>query len=226
LSIGGIIPVSFVDYPEQIATTIFISGCNFRCGYCHNPDLVFGKTKTTTEAEVFEYLFKARGRWIDAVCISGGEPTQYLGLKQFIHKIKKMGLLVKLDTNGTHPEILYDLDIDYLAMDFKTSLGRYCELTGVKNIEEKISSSLDYILNQNNFDYEIRTTLVPSLVGPKEISEMSQMLKGVKKWILQPFRNIKTIDPNFKKIIPFDKATCEKILKTAQEKIPHTSLRN
>jgi len=226
LSIGGVVPVSFVDYPGKIATTIFFSGCNFRCGYCHNPDLVFGKTKTMTESEVFEYLFKARDKWVDAVCISGGEPTQYSGLKLFIEKIKKMGLLVKLDTNGSHPEIIKDLDIDYLAMDFKTSLRRYPELTGMKNIEEKISSSLDFILNQKDFDYEIRTTLVPTLVGRNEILEMSHLLKGAKKWILQPFRNFKTIDPDFKKITPFDGITCAEILKLAQGKIPHTCIRN
>lgn len=226
MSIGGIVPVSFVDFPGKIATTLFMSGCNFRCGYCHNPDLVFGKTKKITETEIFEYLFKGRGKWIDGVCITGGEPTLYPGLKDLIHKIKKMGLLVKLDTNGSRPEIIKDLNIDYMAMDFKTSLGRYPELTDVKNIEDKISSSLDYILNQKSFDYEIRTTLVPTLVGQKEISEMSKSLKGVKKWILQPFRNRKTIDPVFKRISPFDGVTSAKILKIAQEKIPQTSMRD
>lgn len=201
--IGGIQKISLVDYPGVIASTIFTKGCNFRCGYCHNPELLFGKVEQIPVDEVLTYLKDSKGKKIDGVCICGGEPTIHSDLPDFIKKIKEMGLKVKLDTNGSHPEILKKCEVDYVAMDVKTSFDRYHEICWIKNIEGKIKESIDYLIDQNKFDYEFRTTLVPELVGPEELKVIGLKLKDSKRWFLQNFSNKKTLDPSFEKLNPY-----------------------
>jgi pyruvate formate lyase activating enzyme len=140
---------------------------------------------------------------IDGVCICGGEPTIHRDLPDFISKIKEMGLKVKLDTNGSNPDILKQCQVDYVAMDVKTSLSRYHEICWIKNIQEKIKESIDYLINQKKIEYEFRTTLVPELVGVDELAELSTVLKNSKKWFWQNFINKKTLDPHFEKISPY-----------------------
>jgi pyruvate formate lyase activating enzyme len=201
--IGGFQKISLVDYPGVICSTIFTKGCNFRCGYCHNPDLVLGKVENLKIDEILSYLEESKGKKIDGVCICGGEPTIHRDLPDFISKIKEMGLKVKLDTNGSNPDILKKCQVDYVAMDVKTSLSRYHEICWIKNIQEKIKESIDYLINQKKIEYEFRTTLVPELVGVDELAELSTVLKNSKKWFWQNFSNKKTLDPNFEKISPY-----------------------
>jgi pyruvate formate lyase activating enzyme len=150
--IGGLQKFSLIDYPHKISAIIFTIGCNFRCPFCHNPELVNPKLypEKIPEKDVFEFL-KNRIEKLDAVVITGGEPSLHKDLYQFISKIKSMGFLVKLDTNGTNPHILKRLIndnlLDYIAMDVKSSFDRYDEVVGTKVDLEKIKESIEIILN-------------------------------------------------------------------------------
>jgi len=215
--IGGFQKVSLVDYPGIIASTIFTSGCNFRCGYCHNPDLVLGKVKSLDREEIFRYLKEAKEKKIDGVCICGGEPTIHKDLPQFIEEIKKLGLKVKLDTNGSNPDVLKKCQVDYIAMDVKTSLNEYHKICWIKGMGEKIKESIDYLINQNKIDYEFRTTLVPELVGSDELMEISKLLKNAKRWFLQNYSSKKTLDPHFEEIKPYSLETINKLMENLKK---------
>ena len=215
--IGGFQKVSLVDYPGIIASTIFTSGCNFRCGYCHNPDLVLGKVKSLDREEIFRYLKEAKVKKIDGVCICGGEPTMHKDLPQFIAEIKKLGLKVKLDTNGSNPDILKKCQVDYIAMDVKTSLNEYHKICWIKGMGEKVKESIDYLINQNKIDYEFRTTLVPEIVGTDELMEISKLLKNAKKWYLQNYSSKKTLDPHFEEIKPYSLETINGLMENLKK---------
>lgn len=188
----GMEKLSLVDYDDKISCILFKSGCNFRCPFCHNSLLVID-TNNNCEipfSEILDYLEKRKGV-IDAVVISGGEPTLDLELKEEIKAIKKLGYLVKLDTNGTHPEIIGELLeeklLDYIAMDIKNSFKNYPLTAGIKKIEEnKILKSISLIKN-SNIDYEFRTTIISEFHDEVSMTEIGQMLKGAKKLYLQKF---------------------------------------
>lgn len=139
--IGGLQKVSLLDFPGKVACTVFLTGCNLRCPYCHNPDLVLTKDngKYISEKEFFEFLLSRKGK-LDGVCITGGEPTLYPNLTNLIRRIREMGFLVKLDSNGTLPEMLEHLLreelLDYVAMDIKNAPSRYAEICGADVIEQ------------------------------------------------------------------------------------------
>jgi pyruvate formate lyase activating enzyme len=215
--IGGFQKVSLVDYPGIIASTIFTSGCNFRCGYCHNPDLVLGKVKSLDREEIFRYLQEAKGKKIDGVCICGGEPTIHKDLPQFIAEIKKLGFKVKLYTNGSNPDVLKKCHVDYIAMDVKTSLNEYHKICWIKGMGEKVKESIDYLIYQDKIDYEFRTTLVPELVGSDELMEISKLLKNAKKWYLQNYSSKKTLDPHFQDIKPYSLETINKLMENLKK---------
>ena len=188
MKISGLQKVSLVDYDGQIATTIFTSGCNFACPFCHNSGLVKGTEPEIPVSEIFEYLTK-RKNVITAVCISGGEPTLHKDLPELISKIKDMGYLIKLDTNGTNlPMIKYLVEnklIDYIAMDIKNSLQHYKKTVGT-NQEFNIIDSITYIMNCG-IDYEFRTTIIKHYHTEQDIEEISQTISGAKKYYLQKF---------------------------------------
>lgn len=215
--IGGFQKISLVDYPGLIASTIFTKGCNFRCGYCHNPDLVLGKVETLDIDKIFSFLKESKGKKIDGVCICGGEPTIHQDLPEFIAKIKEIGLKVKLDTNGSNPNILKKCQVDYIAMDVKTSLNRYHEICWIKGAGEKVKASIDYLINQDKIDYEFRTTLVPQIVGIDELTEISKLLKMAKKWYLQNYSSKKTLDPHFKNIRPYSLETIHQLIENLKQ---------
>ncbi|MCK4522289.1 MAG: anaerobic ribonucleoside-triphosphate reductase activating protein [Nanoarchaeota archaeon] len=201
--IKGLQKTSLIDFSPYTVSVIFVGGCDFRCGFCHNPDLVlrFNEIKTIKEEELFKHLDE-RKKWLDGVCITGGEPCIYKDLPEFIKKIKDRGLLVKLDTNGNNPDILRRIInekiVDYIAMDVKTSLGDYEKVVNVKVDINRIKESIDLIRN-SGIDYEFRTTVVPGLVGKKEVMEIAELLKGSKRYVLQNFRSSRDmIDNKFK----------------------------
>lgn len=193
--IKGINKVGFVDYPPYTASTIFLSGCNFRCGFCHNPGLVINTqlTEDIPEEEIFDYL-KEKKDWIDGVCITGGEPTLQKSLPDFIKKFKDMDLLVKLDTNGTDPEMLKQLIeeklLDKVAMDIKSGKERYEEICRCGVDIEKIQKSID-ILKDSDIDFEFRTTVVPGLIGIEEIESIGKWTGKAKNYAIQNFRGKK-----------------------------------
>jgi pyruvate formate lyase activating enzyme len=201
---------SLIDFSPYTVSVIFLGGCNFRCSYCHNPDLVlnFNKIPDIDVDEVFNYL-KSKKKWIDGVCITGGEPTLCKDLPLFISKLKEIGMKVKVDTNGSNPSMIKELVdkklIDYIAMDIKTALEGYEKVVVVHVDKEKIQESVS-LIKDNGVDYEFRTTVIPGLVGKKEIFLISKWLEGSKKFVIQNFRGDRgLIDERFKEVKPYTK---------------------
>lgn len=186
---------SFIDYPDKLSTVLFTEKCNFRCPYCHNSELVHGNGVRMTEEYALDYLQK-RKKMIDGVCISGGECTLQQDIYDFIKKVRGLGYLVKIDTNGTNPELLSKLMdeelLDYIAMDIKGSINKYDLLTGVKTDIEKIMESIGIIKN-GKADYEFRTTICRELLNKKDIMEIAKLLKGSKTYVLQNFKDGETV---------------------------------
>lgn len=191
MRIGGIQKVSLIDFPGKISTVVFTQGCNFRCEFCHNPSLVLPEMfdHVINDGDVLSFLESRKGL-IDGVVLSGGEPTIQIGLCQFIEKTKKMGFLVKLDTNGTNPDVLRDLYsknlLDYVAMDIKNVLDKYTTIVG-KNVDiREIQQSISIIMN-SGIDYEFRTTIVPKFHSIDEIKQIVSLIDGADCFVLQEF---------------------------------------
>jgi len=196
--IGGFQKFSLIDYPGEISAIVFGSGCNFRCPYCHNPELVNKTLPIIQEEKVLNFLRKRIGK-LTAVSVTGGEPTIQEDLPKFIAKIKEIGFLVKLDTNGSNPDMLEKLIedglIDYAAMDIKTSFNRYNELIG-GDYSRLIRKSIKIIIS-STIDYEFRTTVVKSLLSKDDILKIGKIISGAAIWYLQRFVPTKTLNPLF-----------------------------
>jgi pyruvate formate lyase activating enzyme len=209
VQIGGLQKVTLIDYPGRLAATVFLTGCNFRCSFCYASELVLPeKIKNQpkiSQKELFKFL-KERKKLIEGVVLCGGEPAISKGLVPFIKKIKKMGFFIKLDTNGSDPELLKKLIekklVDYVAMDIKGPKEKYSKFSGVKVDIKKIQKSID-ILKEGKVDYEFRSTIVPTLHKKEDVIEMAKWIRGAKRYYLQNFRPEKTIDPKFEKIKPY-----------------------
>ena len=183
-----------VDYDGKIACTVFTGGCNFRCPFCHNGSLVIGDVKSQEIPldEVFAYLEKRKGL-VDAVCVTGGEATLQHGLAEFYAKVREMGYLTKLDTNGLRPDVLKDLLdknlLDYVAMDIKNSKAKYALTTGVKDVDlDKINESVE-MLKHSNIDYEFRTTLIKEFHDENDMREIAEWVKGAKRYFIQHYND-------------------------------------
>ena len=209
IQIGGLQKLTLIDYPGRLAATVFLTGCNFRCPFCYSSELVLPekikKQPKISEKEFFKFL-KERKKLLEGLVLCGGEPTIHKDLPEFIKKIKKLGYLVKLDTNGSNPQMLKNLIdkklIDYVAIDIKAPKEKYEKAAGVKVDIKKIQNSID-ILKKGNVDCEFRSTVVPSVHSKEDILEMAKWISGAKKYYLQNFRPEKTIDPKFEKIKPY-----------------------
>ncbi|MCK4525645.1 MAG: anaerobic ribonucleoside-triphosphate reductase activating protein, partial [Candidatus Andersenbacteria bacterium] len=185
--IGGFQKFTMLDYPGKIAAVVFTMGCNFRCPFCHNPELVDPKAidyeNEIKESDVLKFLESRKGD-LDGICITGGEPTLQAGLKEFIKKIKKIGFLIKLDTNGSHFSVVSDLIednlVDYWAIDIKTTPEKYKIMTKKNDIIENIEKSISLITNSEN-KLELRTTVVPGYVNQKDVNEMINWINGIDK---------------------------------------------
>ena len=191
MDIYGIEKFSLVDYDDNITCVLFTATCNFRCPFCHNSSLVnFNPNlKIIPEEEIFDYLHTRVGL-VDAICITGGEPTLQPDLKEYLTKIKDLGYKIKLDSNGTRPEIIKELIdlklIDYVAMDIKNTFDKYDLTSGVKVNKQKIQESID-LLKNSGIDYEFRTTIVNEFHTLDDMKEIAKMLKGCKRYFLQHF---------------------------------------
>ena len=173
IHIKGLQKISLNNFVDKPCCVVFLGGCNFRCPYCFNPELVFNKKEDEiTEDKFFSFLDSRKGL-LDGVCITGGEPTLSKGLVEFISKIKEKGFLVKLDTNGSNSSVVKELIsnklVDYIAMDIKGPLERYSEICGVKVDVEEIKKSV--LLLQKFGNFEFRTTVLPDLLGEKDFLE-------------------------------------------------------
>ena len=192
MHIGGMQKLTLLDYPGKVACTVFLSGCNLRCPYCHNPGLVLPdqiNAPGMPEADVVSILGQRKGK-LDGVCITGGEPTLQPELPEFLEKIRNLGYAIKLDTNGTNPGMLQGLLRDgilaYVAMDIKNSPHRYAEACGGVDILSEVQESV-LLLQDSPTDYEFRTTVCKPLHTEKEMEEIGRWLKGAKRYFLQPF---------------------------------------
>jgi len=232
--IGGLQKLTLIDYPSKIAATVFLTGCNFRCPFCHNPELVFSAGKNLgggflKEQEFFDFLKKRRGK-LEGVCITGGEPSIQEGIEVFVKKIKRLGFLVKFDTNGSRPDILKKLIneklVDYFAMDIKNSLKKYQKTTGVFRDTKRIKLSIDLIRN-SGVDYEFRTTVVPGLHTKKDFLEIGKLLKGSRRYFLQKYEDKgKILDEKFR--VKFGKKSVlnlEEIKNELKSKFDEVSIR-
>lgn len=189
--IGGLQKTSLLDFPEKIAAIVFTMGCNFRCGYCHNPELINGEAKIE---EVFEFLKTRQGK-LDGVVITGGEPCLQKDLPEFIKQVKELGFAVKLDTNGSFPEMLEKVlpDLDYVAMDIKAPLEKYSQIVNVDVDTSKILKSIE-VLKNGGVDYEFRTTVVKSQLSFEDFEKIGQLIQGAPRYYLQRFEASKILD--------------------------------
>lgn len=200
--IGGFQKFSLIDYPGKICAIVFTQGCNFRCPYCHNPDLVDFKESggLISKKEVFLFLKKRKGK-LDAVEITGGEPTLQQDIIEFLERIKDMGYLIKLDSNGSHPEVIEELIklkiVDYLAVDIKAPLEKYQMITHSNIDLNKIKKSIELIM-KSGLNYEFRTTIVRSQLTEEDIIKIGSLINGAKLYVLQKFVVSKVLDLNFR----------------------------
>lgn len=231
--IGGLQKFSILDYPEKLSAIVFTKGCNFRCHFCYNPELVLlDETNKTNQIlknkkglpditeEAFFAFLKSRVNKLDAVVITGGEPTLHSDLPDFVKKIKELGFLVKLDTNGTSPEMVEKLLkkklIDYIAMDIKASREKYDQVTGVKNDIKKIKKSIK-VTKKSGLPYEFRSTLVPDLMNKHDIKNMGELIEGAEKWFLQSFKSdVDMIDNKLKNKAAYTGSDLEEMRKLGE----------
>ena len=237
MRIGGLQRLTLIDYPDKLACTVFTLGCNFRCPWCYSPHLVIEdkikESPSMTEEDFFDFLDKRKDK-LEGVVICGGEPTIYSDIIDFIRKIKEKGFLVKLDTNGSFPDILKKLIderlVDYIAMDIKGSFlqvdnaSNYNKSTGVNIDIDIIRKSIEIIVN-GGVDYEFRTTTVSGIHTKEDISEMAKMIKGAKRYFLQNFYNQSEIISKKHNFSSFSKEEMEDFRKTAEKFVEVCELR-
>lgn len=217
--ISGVQKITLLDFPEHTSCIVFTAGCNYRCGYCHNPEFVLPeklremKENFIPEESFFCFLEQRKGK-LDGVVVSGGEPTMMPDLIPFLKKIKQMGFLVKLDTNGNSPSVLEKIFqekcVDYVAMDVKTSLREYKKLVGERADESKLAQSIEMIKKQAP-DYEFRSTLIKEVHTPEIIEAMAELFQGAKRLYLQQFRPGHVLNPLFESFHPFSESEMKDI---------------
>lgn len=221
--VAGLQKLTLLDYPDKVAALIFTQGCNFACGYCHNADMIplcltRGYSPELEPDNILSFLSRRKGL-LDGVVISGGEPTMQKDLSEYMKKIKDMGFLIKLDSNGSHPDTLRSLVkeglVDYFAMDIKYPLEKYLQY--MPNIDpEKIKESVGFIM-QSGVDYEFRSTILPAHHKRHDVQEMGEIIFGAKKWYLQNFRPGKTLSPRLSQARSFTPQELERLQNIAQK---------
>lgn len=226
--IKGFLETSFVDWRGKIASLIFLPHCNFRCPYCHNYDLVLNPDQIPT-VPLQHILQRIKGHkgWIDGVCITGGEPTLFPDLVQLIKCLRNEHMLIKLDTNGSQPEVLERLIkdhlVDYVSMDVKAPLNQksYANCCGISVDLRKIKKSI-YLLKENLIFYEFRVTVVPTLLTREDLFRLAEELKGSKELTLQNFNPAHPLDPELRKVRPY----ADQEIKEMQEGVNQILKRN
>ncbi len=224
----GLQKTTLLDYPGKVASTIFTGGCNFKCPYCHNRDLVIVPNDAIcySDEEIFDHL-TAKKKVLDGVCITGGEPTLHRDLPDFIKKIKAMGLLVKLDSNGTNPDMLANLIneklIDYVAMDIKQCQEKYNAIACMTHFDiAPINASVN-LLKEGRVEYEFRTTLMKECHTAFDMEAIGEWLQGASAYYLQSYKESgQIINPIFSS---FDIATLQSYVDIVKPYIPNTFLR-
>jgi pyruvate formate lyase activating enzyme len=226
--IGGLHKLSLIDYPGKLSAVIFTRGCNFRCPYCHNPELIESNGGDIIEEDkILSFLDERKGK-LDGVVLTGGEPTLQSEIVEFLERIKRLGFFVKLDTNGSYPERIKELIdrklLDYIAMDIKAPLYKYSRTTLTSIDTERIVESIHLIMN-SGIDYEFRTTVVRSLLSRDDFPKIGEMIKSAKLFVLQEFRPTKTLDPDFLKETSYTKRELEEISISLKELVSKVIIR-
>lgn len=218
-----------IEYPGKISAIAFTQGCNFRCPYCYNPELVDPDLyrECLSEEGVFSFLERRKGK-LDAVTITGGEPTIHHDLIDFIKCVRKIGYLIKLDTNGSYPDVLEQLIsgrlVDYIAMDMKGPLHKYKTVTKSKIDEDKIRQSIEMIM-KSGVSYEFRTTIPKRLLHEDDLLEMGKLLRNASCYILQQFIPTRTLDKQFLKYEAYSQEEMEYFRERLKKDVPAVRLR-
>lgn len=190
MKIGGFQKMTMLDFPGKVACTMFTYGCNLRCPFCHNASLVICDAELICKDEILSYLNKRKGI-LDGICISGGEPLLQKDIIELMREIKKIGLQIKLDTNGAYPDKLKEIIelglVDYIAMDIKNSKEKYALTTGVEGIDITPFERSVEIIKNSGVDYEFRTTVVRELHDKSDMEKIGKWLNGAKRYFLQSF---------------------------------------
>ncbi len=227
MKIKGLQKLTLLDYPGRLAATVFLGGCNFRCPFCHNASLVVrGDDNEISEEELLAFLETRRGK-LSGVCITGGEPTLNPSLPSFISKIRALGYSVKLDTNGTNPDMLEELVkgglVDYVAMDIKSSPERYGAVSGVPGLDiSAVERSVEFLL-LGEVEYEFRTTVVRELHTVEDIEAIGRWIQGAQAYFLQPFKDSGDIIENG--FSSYSEAEISQLLAAVRAYIPNAQIR-
>ena len=227
MEIAGLQKLTLLDYPGRIACTVFLSGCNLRCPFCHNAALVLPEQKSAplmSQQQLLEFLVSRRGK-LTGVCITGGEPTLHTELPQLLHQIRALGFAVKLDTNGTRPAVLQELLkqglLDYAAMDIKNSPGKYAATCGGPDVLAVVRQSVDLLMH-SGIDYEFRTTVLHPHHTPEDLAAIGQWLQGAKRYFIQQFVDSGSLIEGG---IALNKEELQALLEAVRPYIPHAQLR-
>jgi len=230
LTIKKMIETSFLDWDGKIVTTLYVPECNFRCPYCHNWPLFENPDdfEDVDHSRIFEYLEGHRD-FIDGICLTGGEPTLYPELEEFLITIRDMGFQIKLDTNGSNPDLLKALVekklVDYVAMDIKTSLNdRYDKASGVKTDLDSLKKSIR-LLMESGIDYEFRTTVVPTITEIEDVVNIAEYIDGAKKLVLQQFVGPGSYVEEVASIEPFERPVFNEMVLSASPHVEEVLLR-
>jgi pyruvate formate lyase activating enzyme len=202
MKFSGLQKVSLIDYPNKIASVLFTPGCNLRCGFCHNWRIAVDPKPPFLQEAVALQILESRKKYVDAVVVTGGEPTMHKELPAFLAKLKKLGFQVKLDTNGFYPDVLEEClaHVDYVALDVKTSLEKY-KLLGARNTTGFLRTI--EMLKTGKVAYEFRTTVVPEIVTARDMAKICELVKGVKTHAFQQFVQQDTLDKRFEGLKPY-----------------------
>ena len=228
--ISGIQKTSLLDYPDKIRAIVFTQGCNFRCGYCHNPGLLqVNSKKDIYSVDVFFEFLKNRVGKLDGVVITGGEATLQKDLIPFMQEVKNLGFLIKLDTNGYRPDVVQDVInqglVDYFAMDIKAPLDKYSFVTNVDIDTDKIVKSIDLIM-KSNIPYEFRTTVMKSQLTYEDFEKIAELIKGADRYFLQKFEAKTDIwDSTLKNEVTYSDNEFKEIIEILKQKIKLVELR-
>jgi len=222
VEVKGLEKFASKDFPGHISSTVFVGGCNFRCPFCHNADLVLNPGQLPTlDLNLFLSYLDSRKGWLDGLCLSGGEPLLHEDIEVLARVIKDRGFLVKIDTNGSFPERLEYLIaqglVDWIAMDIKGPLAKYQDIVRVEVETGKIERSVE-LIRDSNLPYIFRTTVVPGLIGEEELLEVAEWLNGSRCYQLQQFVPQNTVDPDYMKLEPYP---AEEIKRWAEELRPY-----
>ena len=229
MNLSGLAKLTLLDYPGHTACTVFTGGCNFRCPFCHNATLVRGSADDLefSEEELFKFL-GSRKRLLDGVAVTGGEPLLHPETPELLRKIKDLGFAVKLDTNGSFPEVLEKVIgsgcVDYVAVDIKSSPARYDRVCGREGMFEKVSRTIALLL-AGKVDYEFRTTVVSGLHEVEDFPELGKAIAGAKSYFLQNFKETDDLLEPWSTFASVDRATLDKMLAAVRPFVPAAALR-